>query len=99
MITKKYDKELQTFCRWWGLGAETVLAMEECAELIQELSKSLRHIKRPDNLADVYLMVREIEMNMGLEDQVNMYIEQKVERTWKRMMDEKEMMGEELCSP
>ncbi len=99
MITNKYDEELQTFCRWWGLGAETVLAMEECAELIQELSKSLRQIKRTDNLAeemaDVYLMVREIEMNMGLEAQVNMHMDQKVEHTWKRMMDEKEMMGDD----
>ncbi len=99
MITNKYDEELQVFTRWWGLGTETVLAMEECAELIQELSKSLRQIKRTDNLAeemaDVYLMIREIEMAMGLEAQVNMYMDQKVERIWKRMIDEKEMMGDD----
>ena len=97
MITSKHDEEFQVFREWWGLDAEIVLAMEECAELIQEFSKELRKQKRRDSLAeemaDVYMMVREIEIGLGLEAQVNMHIEQKVKRTWKRMMDEKETFG------
>ena len=94
MITNKYDKEFKVFREWWGLDAEIVLAMEECAELIQEFSKELRKKKRRDEMADVYMMLREIEMGLDLESKVNMYIEQKVERTWGRMMDEKEAMGD-----
>ena len=50
----------------WGGKAQTVVAIEEMAELTHELTRSLRgedrHDQLVEELADVYIMLNQIEM-------------------------------------
>lgn len=71
----------------WGLDLQMILLMEECAELIQACSKyqRIRNGGEPtektnkealaniaDEIADVFIMLYEIEQVLGLENAVNL---------------------------
>lgn len=54
----------------YGAKAQTVVAMEEMAELIKELSKAFRGYGNPDaiieEMADVYIMLDQLKLIFGI---------------------------------
>jgi len=57
----------------WGLQAQLIMLMEECAELIQATSKIIRHIPKTETdwnnfaeeIADVEIMIEQMKMNVN----------------------------------
>lgn len=89
----------------YGEPHQLVVAMEECAELIQAISKIQRrwkgevslikemsNLKCLDNLseemADVYICFQQLLMMFKNQDDVQMYIDQKISRLARRLDDE-----------
>ena len=76
-----------------GVVLETVIAMEECAELIQAISKVKRYGfvgEYKDNLieeiADVSIVIREIMMIFGISvGDINEVIDSKIQRIKSRL--------------
>ena len=74
----------------WGKEAQTIVAMEECAELIKECSKMLRGQGNIDHLieeiADVLICIEQLEIIYGI-DNGDVLTEQvfKLERLEKRL--------------
>lgn len=74
---KLYKEAIKTF----GESAQAVVAMEECSELIKEISKALRrkinieHIA--EEIADVEIMVEQLKIMFNIEDLVEHFIRMK----------------------
>ena len=74
----------------WGKEAQTIVAMEECAELIKECSKMLRGQGNIDHLieeiADVMICITELEVMYNIDNgDVLTEIVYKLERLEKRL--------------
>ena len=90
---EEYSAILADNIKAHGVVEETVIAMEECAELIQAISKVRRYGfggQYKDNLieeiADVSIVIREIMMIFGLSDgDINEVIDSKIQRIKKRL--------------
>ena len=90
---EKYAAILEENIKEHGVVLETVIAMEECAELIQAISKVKRYGfvgEYRDNLieeiADVSIVIREIMMIFGLSvGDINEVIDSKIQRIKKRL--------------
>ena len=90
---EEYSEILADNIKAYGVVEETVIAMEECAELIQAISKVRRYGfigQYKDNLieeiADVSIVIREIMMIFGLSDgDINEVIDSKIQRIKKRL--------------
>ena len=90
---EEYAAILEENIREHGVVEETVIAMEECAELIQAISKVKRYGfvgEYKDNLieeiADVSIVIREIMMIFGLSDgDINEVIDSKIQRIKSRL--------------
>lgn len=69
-----YNQAVNTF----GTPAQIIIAMEECSELIKELSKTLRGKCNVDNIseeiADVQIMLEQLKIIFNNENPVNMWI-------------------------
>lgn len=69
-----YNQAVNTF----GTPAQIIIAMEECSELIKELSKTLRGKSNVDNIseeiADVQIMLEQLKIIFNNENPVNMWI-------------------------
>lgn len=68
----------------FGEAPQIIMAMEESSELTQALSKHLRGQNNDDNvaeeIADVYIMLRQLEIIFKNESLVDNYIEKKIQR-------------------
>lgn len=78
----------------YGMRLQTVVCMEELAELIKELSKILRCKKNQENLieelADVYICLETIkQINIVDDNKLQCEIYRKQERQRKRMLESK----------
>ena len=90
---EEYAAVLEENIKEHGVVEETVIAMEECAELIQAISKVKRYGfvgEYKDNLieeiADVSIVIREIMMIFGIPDgDINEVIDSKIQRIKKRL--------------
>lgn len=90
---EEYTAILEENIKEHGVVLETVIAMEECAELIQAISKVKRYGfvgEYKDNLieeiADVSIVIREIMMIFGIPDgDINEVIDSKIQRIKKRL--------------
>ena len=90
---KEYAAVLEENIKEHGIVEETVIAMEECAELIQAISKVKRYGfvgEYRDNLieeiADVSIVIHEIMMMFGIaDDDLENAIYAKVQRLKHRM--------------
>ena len=74
----------------WGKEAQTIVAMEECAELIKECSKMLRGQGNIDHLieeiADVLICIEELEVMYNIDNgDVLTEVVYKLERLEKRL--------------
>lgn len=69
-----YKQAVEAF----GTPAQIIIAMEECSELIKELSKTLRGGCNVDNIseeiADVQIMIEQLKVIFKNEESVNMWI-------------------------
>ena len=81
---------LEKAIKKWGKEAQTIVAMEECAELIKECSKMLRGQGNIDHLieeiADVLICIEQLEVMYNI-DNGDVLTEQvfKLERLEKRL--------------
>ncbi len=78
----------------WGPELQTAVAIEEMAELTKELCKHARGTHNTDaiaeEIADVYIMLRQMEMLHGVESQVLDWRIAKLVRLEKRLKGEQE---------
>ena len=78
----------------FGEVPQLVMTMEESAELTQALSKYLRGGNNQDNIAeemaDVYIMLRQLEIIFNNESLVEDYIDKKIKRLSNRIQNHKE---------
>lgn len=88
--TKLYNKALQK----WGFNAQSIMLMEECAELIQAVSK-LHRTGNPnamyEEIADVQIMIEQIIEYYGevAEDETVKHYEKKLKRLEEKLNEEK----------
>ena len=90
---EEYASILEENIKEHGVVLETVIAMEDCAELIQAITKVKRYGfvgEYRDNLieeiADVSIVIREIMMIFRISDgDVNEVIDSKIQRIKKRL--------------
>ena len=89
------DEELQTIWRQsidhYGRQLQSIVCMEECAELIQAISKKLRDPTSPNDhlaeeMADVIICLHLLRMMYGITDKaIKDWVEAKTIRLAKRM--------------
>lgn len=92
------DEELQTIWRQsidhYGTQLQSIVCMEECAELIQAISKKLREPTSPNDhlaeeMADVIICLHQLKMMYGIKDKdICDFVEAKTLRQVKRMEEE-----------
>lgn len=73
----------------WGIAAQICMTFEEMAELQKELCKNLRGKENTTNIAeeiaDVKIMIEQIEQYYEIENQVEKFREYKIERLEERL--------------
>lgn len=73
----------------WGQNLQTVVCMEEMAELMQSLSKNIRGVHNEPNIAeeiaDVEIMLEQLKQIFHVRGDVEDYREKKLERLEKRI--------------
>lgn len=85
-----------------GIAGQCVIAMEECSELIQAISKLYRGEKDTDHLteemADVIIMLNQLKIMFGISNnEIKRVIQNKITRTAQRMeIDTKGQIENEL---
>lgn len=92
------DEELQTIWRQsidhYGKQLQSIVCMEECAELIQAISKKLRKDTSSNDvlaeeMADVIVCLHQLKMMYGIADKaISDWVEAKTLRLAKRMEEE-----------
>jgi len=93
-LDEKLIKSYESFCNVWGSDLQVDVAIEEMAELTQELIKYRR--KNGSNkaelvgeLADVFVTALQLVYIYDCEEEVNEIFNSKVKRTIKRTNDMK----------
>lgn len=80
---------LRSAIETFGETPQIIMAMEESSELTQALSKHLRGQDNDDNIAeeiaDVYIMLRQLEIIFKNESLVDDYMEKKIKRLSERL--------------
>lgn len=88
MEISNYDSVLETAIKRYGLQAQKMMAVEECAEFLNSIAKLDRGRATPedviDEIADVTIMMRQMALVFGKEE-VEQRIKFKVERLNNRM--------------
>lgn len=91
LISQK--EQLQLFINYFGEKYQKVLLFEEMSELQKEVCKELRgkgdipHIA--EELADVYIMLQQMQLIYGITDeQIEYVVQEKIERTLDRIEGE-----------
>lgn len=92
------DEELQTIWQQsidhYGKRMQSIVCMEECAELIQAISKKLRDPTSPNDhlseeMADVIICLHQLKLMYGITDKaISDWVDAKTLRTAKRMEEE-----------
>ena len=87
---------LKTAIATYGNEAQLCVAMEECAELIQAISKYKRYGSKAqeqlaEEIADVLIVVEEVKLICGIKDeQLKFYHDKKIARLKERLENAKE---------
>lgn len=93
MLLLQRQDDLIEICKYWGDKYMSTVAMEECAEMIQVISKIKRYHTKPEHkdhlteeVADVLICIAELMIHDYLNsDEVVEYINRKIDRSLKRM--------------
>lgn len=86
----------QEAVRTFGKTSQMIVAIEECSELIKELTKNLRgednidHIS--EEMADVYIMLEQLGMIFGNSERVSVWKRRKINRLAERLK------GDTICN-
>ena len=87
----KREEILKSAIERYGNTSQLIIAMEEMAELTKELSKFLRGAHNEDaiaeEIADVRIMLEQLEIMFDCAGAAAVYQEAKVERLRKRLED------------
>ena len=96
-ITVSDEEILQDAINTYGRNSQINIAMEELAELIQALSKFNRDNSDwntvdniSEEMADVIIMLSQLEIIFGNSEDINTYIANKLKRLYDRIKDTKE---------
>ena len=94
----KFEKEYRVFLEAWGEESQERMAIEEMSELTKALCKYMRFKKHgiddeldyniKEEIADVYNMINQLKMIFG-EDKIEKIADMKIERTLKKIADNK----------
>lgn len=83
--------DCQIIAHRYGLEHQLGVAQEECAELIQAISKMRRNRmdtgmieKVSEEMADVEIMIEQLKELIGNRDRVDWYVKYKIDRTLER---------------
>ena len=80
-----YEKALQM----WGAGAQIIMAIEEMSELTKELCKHFRDRQNvediADEIADVTIMMEQLRLIFGINEEVCSHMDMKVLRLQSRL--------------
>ena len=92
---KSYQiKNCQTIANHYGYKSQSLIAIEEMSELTKEICKFGRGQSNldalVDEIADVKIMVEQLEYLFGVSNKVDARIDYKLERQLKRMEHERE---------
>lgn len=93
MYTDAIEREA---VRTFGKTSQMIVAIEECSELIKELTKNLRgednidHIS--EEMADVYIMLEQLAMIFGNSERVSVWKRRKINRLAERLK------GDTICN-
>lgn len=99
-FSEEQKKELEKFIAFYGKDSRIDIAIEEMSELTKALCKERRYRANlnaynavyenmTDEMADVYIMLEQLMMVFGNENEVLNHVSQKIERQKKRMEKEK----------
>lgn len=100
-MTRRNEKVLEEAIKLYGVDVQTTVAIEEMSELVKELCKVKRtgvykdggHIA--EEIADVYIMLRQLEMIFGNSEKIDQYMQQKITRLQMRILGKKLAAKEE----
>ena len=87
------DKVLKKAVMKYGYGIQGAVCMEECGELIQEISKQIRGVSDKTSLteemADVAICLKQLQLMYNIADEdLQLVINQKLARLEGRICDE-----------
>lgn len=89
MIKNKINKLYEQAWEQFGTEKQLVVAMEECSELIKELSKAIRgnsnEMNIAEEIADVEIMTEQIKEHFGLQTVVKGFKVEKQRRLRERI--------------
>lgn len=95
MVGKAIDDAIKTIAYHYGVKAQSMQTCEECAELIQAVSKltrgvtEMRILALVEEIADVRIMMSQLMQFFGIpEAEVSELVEEKLERQLKRIKEE-----------
>lgn len=93
MYTESIEREA---VRTFGKTSQMIVAIEECSELIKELTKNLRGEDNADHIseemADVYIMLDQLGMIFGNSERVSVWKRRKINRLAERLK------GDTICN-
>lgn len=79
----------QTAIEQYGTFAQTLMLLEEMSELQKEICKAYRgkdnREQIAEEIADVEIMLAQIKMIYGVEEETRRWRESKVKRLWERL--------------
>lgn len=88
-MTDKQIKKLHCFIKFYGKTNQCTKAIEECAELQQQLCKALTGTGSiyllAEEIADVTIMLEQLKIMFNCSDDVNEIIDYKIQRQIERM--------------
>lgn len=101
---EKYLSDIHNIADHYGIDGQISVTQEECAELIQAISKFRRYPNNKDilkslveEIADVRIMIAQIEYllsNYGVNDiDIDTQIEHKIYRQLQRILKESDKIG------
>lgn len=95
MTEQEIDNAIATIAMHYGVKAQSMQTCEECAELIQAVSKLTRGVTETrilalvEEIADVRIMMSQLMQLYGIpEPEVSERVEEKLERQLKRIQEE-----------
>jgi len=90
------DPILKRAADTYGVNSQSVIYMEEAAELTKELSKKMRGFQNEDKIAeeiaDVEIMLEQLKYLFGIENDVELNRQYKIYRLERRLNEEQSML-------
>ena len=91
-VTRRNEQILQDAIKAYGSDVQTTITIEKMSELMNSLCKSKRKLGIVDKsdiaegIADVYIMLRQLEMIYNNSEDVDSFIQQKLTRLQMRVL-------------